>query len=123
MVSGLRHHIESSLTAQVLFKLFKQSRATQRLSSFRAITSTCSDEQCVSCSQNAGKRGGLRRLLSHSRSQTSSGCTSASTPEQPTAAMYQIQDKLMGVALRISLYPVTLIVVNTIVTGESGLCV
>lgn len=106
-----------SLTQQVLYKLFKQSRATQRLSSFGAITSTCSDEQCTSCTQDAGKRPNLRRLLSNTRSQGSGGCTSSSVSEQPTMAMYQLQDKLMGVALRISLYPVTLIVVNTIVTS------
>ncbi len=32
--------------------------------------------------------------------------------------MYQLQDKLKGVALKISLYPVALIVINAIVTCE-----
>lgn len=104
--------LSSGLTVQVLTKLFRQSRATQRLSSFRTLSSTFSE---ASCPHDSTRLSGLRRLLS--RSESTSGC--ACSPEQPKGAMYQLQDKLTGVALRISLYPVTLIVVNVIVTSRS----
>lgn len=39
---------------------------------------------------------------------------------QPLQSMHTLQDQFLGIALKISLYPIFLIIANVIISGEPG---
>ena len=60
------------------------------------------------------------RIASFSTASTSSrGSDAGSRPHRMSHTMSQLEDRFFRIALKISAYPVALIVVNVIITGES----
>lgn len=105
------------LTLQVVIKLYASSRATSRLMSFQNM-STDSESPLAPESKRYNAPWPMSRLKSARSLRTGKSPTSSTDSGMPPSiAMYQLQDKLKGIALRISMYPTALILINTIISG------
>jgi hypothetical protein len=117
---------------QVLITLIRQSRATSaalyagnKLN--RDLLSSDDEDATQSGSGNMSKRKRKylwARLSSFSTTSTSSSSRGSdagtgSRPHRMSHTMSQLEDRFLRIALKISAYPVALIIVNVIITGMS----
>ena len=103
-------------------KLYKSSRTTRKAAHFASLTSgpdiDLNVHECPHTPSPASSTssGPFNRLFN--KPEGGCGCLSnARSPDMVVMTMYQLQDKLKSIALKISLYPIALIVINTIVTS------
>ena len=87
--------------------------------------STDVDRDSAECPHSLGPKSAssaspIRRFFNNKK-QCECSTPSCQRIDMKQMALYQLQDKLIGVALRISLYPITLILINLFITSESGI--
>jgi len=95
--------------SQVLITLFRHGRSTSRILIGASISADTPTSLKASWDDNEGVSSDCRgqlRLLSPWAKKAS------------TSPMHQLQDKFLSLAIRISLYPISLIMINTVLTGE-----
>lgn len=117
---GLRNPCIGTYQAQTLWTLFRQSRDTER-ALFRANSLNITAEELAAITSTSGYTDTTTTVSScpklHRLRAFILRRPTSSTP-RVVSKMHRLQDNFVRIALKISLYPVCLFVINAFITAE-----